>query len=121
MGFTAVPSLVSCFSVVSPSVFATAVSADRTSSRGVVSANLPTIVIVPASVLAGQNIKENVVPSRLMAKHPMRTSGEQKHKEIVCVGKVGKGQFSESYHQTILCVCMCVCVCLCGFFFFYYL
>lgn len=57
-------------------IFATAVSADKRSSRGVASANSLITVIEPASGLAGLNTSKNVVPLKLMAKHPMRASGK---------------------------------------------
>lgn len=56
--------------------FATAVSAGKRSSKGVVSVNLLITVIEPASVLAGPNTSKNAVPSKLMEKYQMRTSGK---------------------------------------------
>lgn len=59
---------------VSRSGFATAVSADKKSSRGADSANLLITVTELASVLVGLNTSKNAVPSRLMEKYQMKTS-----------------------------------------------
>lgn len=76
------------FSAVYQSVFATAVSADKTSYRGADSANLVIIVTELASAPAGQNTSKSVGQSKLMAKYRTRTSGKCKEKEIGSLRKL---------------------------------
>lgn len=72
------------------SAFATAVSADKKSSRGVVNANLLITATEPANVLAGLNTNKSAVPSRRTEKYQMRTSGEWKpeknYADFFCLG-----------------------------------